>query len=78
MAAGGRGRLRPPPVHSRASHKDVSLALELAEETGVPMAMAALAEAEIRRGIERGWGERDNLVTFLLAEERAGVEVREP
>ncbi len=60
------------------SHKDVSLALELAEERGVPMAMAALAEAEIRRGMERGWGERDNLVTFLLAEERAGVEVREP
>ena len=60
------------------SHKDVTLALELAEEMGAPMAMAALAEQEIRRGIERGWAERDNLVTFLLAEERAGVQVREP
>ena len=59
------------------SHKDVSLALELAKDTGAPMPMAQMALEEIVEGIERGWADRDNLVTFLLAEERAGVEVRD-
>ena len=59
------------------AHKDVSLALELAQEMGVPMAMAEMADEEMRRGIDRGWADRDVLVTFLLAEERAGVVVRQ-
>jgi 3-hydroxyisobutyrate dehydrogenase len=59
------------------SHKDVSLALALADELGVPLTMAQMADEEIVRGIDRGWAGRDNLVTFLLAEERAGVVIRE-
>jgi 3-hydroxyisobutyrate dehydrogenase len=59
------------------SHKDVSLALALAHELGAPMPMAEMADEEIVRGIDRGWAGRDNLVTFLLAEERAGVLIRE-
>jgi 3-hydroxyisobutyrate dehydrogenase len=59
------------------SHKDVSLALALAHELGAPMPMAEAADEEIMRGIDRGWADRDNLVTFLLAEERAGVLIRE-
>jgi 3-hydroxyisobutyrate dehydrogenase-like beta-hydroxyacid dehydrogenase len=58
------------------SHKDVSLALELAREMEAPMPMAEMGIAEIDRAIDRGWADRDNLVTFLLAEERAGVEIR--
>jgi 3-hydroxyisobutyrate dehydrogenase-like beta-hydroxyacid dehydrogenase len=72
-----KGDFDHPRFSLDLSHKDVSLALQLAKELGVPMAMAELADEEIVRGIERGWGHRDNLVTFLLAEERAGVEVRE-
>ena len=71
-----RGDFDHPRFSLGMSHKDVGLALELAEEVGAPMAMAGMALDEIARGIERGWAERDNLVTFLLAEERAGVEVR--
>ena len=59
------------------SHKDVSLALALADELDVPLTMAQMADEEIVRGIDRGWADRDNLVTFLLAEERAGVVIRE-
>ncbi len=59
------------------SHKDVSLALELAKDVGAPLALAAMADEEIQRGIDRGWADRDNLVTYLLAEERAGVQIRE-
>jgi 3-hydroxyisobutyrate dehydrogenase len=59
------------------SHKDVSLALELAKEMDVTLSMAELADQEILLGVERGWASRDNLVTYLLAEERAGIEIRD-
>ncbi|MDA0798696.1 MAG: NAD(P)-dependent oxidoreductase [Chloroflexi bacterium] len=72
-----KGDFDHPRFSLGLSHKDVSLALELAREMEVPMAMAQMADEEIRRGIDRGWADRDNLVTFLLAEERAGVVVRD-
>ena len=53
------------------------MALELAKDVGAPLALAAMAVEEIQRGIVRGWADRDNLVTYLLAEERAGVQIRE-
>ncbi len=72
-----KGDFDHPRFSLGLSHKDVSLALALAKEMSVPMSMAEMADEEIVRGIDRGWADRDNLVTFLLAEERAGVEVRE-
>jgi 3-hydroxyisobutyrate dehydrogenase-like beta-hydroxyacid dehydrogenase len=72
-----KGDFDHPRFSLGLSHKDVSLALELAREMEVPMAMAEMADAEIVRGMDRGWADRDNLVTFLLAEERAGVVVRD-
>ena len=72
-----KGDFDHPRFSLGLSHKDVSLALELAREMEAPMGMAERADEEIQRGIDRGWADRDNLVTFLLAEERAGVEVRE-
>ena len=71
-----KGDFDHPRFSLGLSHKDVSLALELAREVDVPMGMAEMADDEIQRGINRGWANRDNLVTFLLAEERAGVEIR--
>ena len=71
-----KGDFDHPRFSLGLSHKDVGLALELAKELDVPMAMAEMAGEEIGRGIERGWADLDNLVTFLLAEERAGVQVR--
>lgn len=72
-----KGDFDHPRFSLGLSHKDVSLALELAREMEVPMTMAEMADQEIVRGMDRGWADRDNLVTFLLAEERAGVEVRD-
>jgi 3-hydroxyisobutyrate dehydrogenase len=59
------------------SHKDVSLATELADEIGVPMRLVNMAKAEIEEAITRGWGDFDNMVTVRLQEERAGVEVKD-
>jgi 3-hydroxyisobutyrate dehydrogenase len=72
-----KGDFDHPRFSLGLSHKDVSLALQLAHELGAPMPMAEMADEEIVRGIDRGWADRDNLVTFLLAEERAGVLIRE-
>jgi len=72
-----KGDFDHPRFSLGLSHKDVSLSLELAKEMNVPMSMAEMADKEIVCGIDRGWADRDNLVTFLLAEERAGVQVRE-
>jgi 3-hydroxyisobutyrate dehydrogenase len=71
-----KGDFDHPRFSLALSHKDVSLALGLAAEVDAPMPLAAEALAEIELGLDRGWGARDNLVTFLLAEERAGVEIR--
>ena len=58
------------------SHKDVSLALALAREINVPMTLTKLADDRIQEGIDRGWGELDNMVTIRMQEEAAGIQVR--
>ena len=72
------GKYDPAAFSLRLAHKDVSLAMELARETGVPMKIGAIALAELEEGMRRGWSERDCRVTMTLQEERAGVDVRVP
>jgi 3-hydroxyisobutyrate dehydrogenase len=72
------GKYDPPGFALRLAHKDLSLALELAREVGVPMQVAQLALKEFEEALRRGWGERDSRVTMLLQEERAGVSPRVP
>ena len=60
------------------ARKDILLANELGREYDVPMPVANLAEQMAIQAINRGWGDRDAGVTFLLQEEAAGVEVRAP
>jgi len=60
----------------RLARKDLALAMELAREYTVPMAMAALAEQEMIQALARGWGNKDFAAPFMLQEERAGVKVR--
>jgi len=42
------------------------------------MPIANLAEQIAMEAINRGWGGQDSSVPFLLQEEAAGVEVRDP
>ena len=73
-----RGRFDPPGFTLALARKDIGLATELAREFNVPMPVATLAEQMAIQGMNRGWGDRDNSITFLLQEEMAGVEVRAP
>ncbi len=73
-----RGEFEPPSFALALARKDVGLATELGKEFNVPMPVANLAEQIAIEGMNRGWGDMDSSVTFLLQEEAAGVEVRVP
>ena len=72
------GKYDPPAFTTRLAHKDVSLALELAAEAGVPMRIGQIALGELDEAMRRGWSERDCRVAMTLQEERAGVSVKVP
>ena len=60
------GKYDPAAFSLRLAHKDVTLAMELARESGVPMQIGAIALAELEEGMRRGWSERDCRVTMTL------------
>jgi len=70
------GRFDPPDFALRLAHKDVSLALEVGREFGVPMRLGHLTQADLTEALNRGWADRDSRVAMTLQEERAGAEVR--
>jgi len=72
------GSYDPPEFTTRLAHKDVSLAVELAHEVGVPMEIGEIALRELSEAMRRGWSERDCRVPMTLQEERAGVSVKVP
>lgn len=69
------GQFEPPAFALRLAHKDVSLAVALAKEVGVPMRLANLTLEEMTEAMNRGWDGRDSRVAMLLQEERAGVQI---
>ena len=73
-----RGTFEPPSFLLSLARKDISLATELGREFDVPMPVANLAEQMAIESLNRGWGDLDSSITFLLQEEAAGVEVRAP
>jgi 3-hydroxyisobutyrate dehydrogenase len=68
----------PPAFTVRLAQKDMSLALELAAQQGVPMRIGKIALEELEEAAKRGWSERDCRVAMTLQEERAKVSVRVP
>jgi 3-hydroxyisobutyrate dehydrogenase len=68
----------PPAFALRLAHKDVSLAVALGKEVGVPMRLCNLTLEEMTEAMNRGWQQRDSRVSMLLQTERAGVEVAVP
>ena len=71
------GEFEQPRFQLRTAYKDVSLAVQLAEEAGVPTHMLSHCQAEMAMALARpGWGVQDMSVMHRLQEERAGTEVR--
>jgi len=57
-------------------HKDIGLALESAQELGLPMPMTSLTEQIYQAAIAEGYGEDDLCSTIRVMERWAGVEVK--
>ena len=72
------GRYDPADFTVRLAYKDVTLALELADDCRVPMKVGRIALEELGEAMQRGWAERDCRIAMTLQEERAGVSVRVP
>ena len=72
------GKYDPADFTVRLAHKDVTLALQMARDFGVPMRIGEIALGELAACIERGWAQRDCRVAMSLQEERAAVSVRVP
>lgn len=66
----------PPAFALKLAHKDVSLAVGLGRELGVPMRICNLVMEEMTEGRNRGWDALDSRIPMKLQLERAGVEIR--
>jgi 3-hydroxyisobutyrate dehydrogenase len=73
-----RGQFEPASFALSLSRKDIALATELGREFNVPMPVANIAEQICIQAMNRGWGDMDSSVSFLLQEEVSGVQVRAP
>lgn len=71
-----KGDFDTPRFALALARKDIGLATELAREYNVPMPLSNVAEQNMIEAMNRGWGPKDTSASFMLQEERAGVEVR--
>ena len=67
-----------PGFRLALARKDVGETTELARECNVPLPVISILEQTLMEGLNRGWADKDFIITFLLQQERAGVEVRLP
>jgi len=66
----------PPAFALKLAYKDVTLAVGLGREVGVPMRLCSLVAEEMTEGLNRGWAALDSRIPMKLQLERAGVSVR--
>lgn len=64
-----------PTFTLRLAYKDFRLAMDLAQEFGVPMKQSEAAELDYIAALERGWSEQDCRIAMMVQNERAGIEV---
>ena len=69
-------KYEPPAFSLKLAHKDVSLAVGLGREMGVPMRLSNLVMEEMTEGLNRGWAALDSRVPMRLQLERAGVAIQ--
>lgn len=65
----------PPAFALKLAHKDVSLAVQMGRELGVPMRLCNLTLEEMNEAMNRGWENLDSRVPMTLQLERAGVSL---
>jgi 3-hydroxyisobutyrate dehydrogenase len=71
-----QSKYEPASFALRLAHKDLTLALDLGRELGVPMKLGDVVDGDFREAIARGWGDRDSRAPMQLQNERAGVTIQ--
>ena len=66
----------PPAFALKLAHKDVSLAVDMGRELGVPMRFCQLTLEEMNEAMNRGWENLDSRAPMKLQLERAGVAIK--
>lgn len=65
-----------PRFALKTAHKDMSLAIELAQSLGVPMDLTSVSKRDMDEAMSRGLEGQDSSSFLTLQEERAGVQIR--
>ena len=71
-----RGEFDAPLLSMSNMLHHIAMATELAREVNVPMPHTSMFEQTCMQAMNRGWGDRDHWVVWLLQEEAAQVQVR--
>lgn len=66
----------PPAFALKLAHKDVTLAVGLGREVGVPMRLCNLVMEEMNEAMNRGYAGLDSRVPMKMQLERSGVAIR--
>ena len=70
-------KYEPPAFQLKLAHKDVSLAVGLARDVGVPMHICEYTLSEMTKALERpGWASKDSRIPMTMQLERAGVTIQ--
>jgi len=69
-------RYDPPSFSLKLAHKDISLAVDMGRELGVPMRLCNLTLEEVNEALARGWENLDSRAPMKMQLERAGVAIR--
>ncbi len=70
------GQYDPPSFALKLAHKDVTLAVNMGRDLGVPMRFCQLTLEEMSEAMNRGWEQLDSRVPMKLQLERAGVTIK--
>ncbi|MEO3472089.1 NAD(P)-dependent oxidoreductase [Roseomonas sp. CAU 1739] len=68
-------RYDPPAFTVKGACKDVSLAVNMGRELGVPMRLCNLTLEDFHEALNRGWGDLDSRMPMRMQLERAGVAI---
>ena len=71
-------KFEPARFSLRLAFKDVALAASLGRKYNVPMPLVNLTQQELMSAVNRGWGDKDAMISVCLQEERAGLKDIEP
>lgn len=71
-----KGEFLPSRFFLKLAYKDFRLFHDLAVENRVPSRLVSLCEMEMLEALNRGWGDRERVISSTLQEQRSNTELR--